>query len=179
MASTKRDYSACVRVGGNMRAGYDLRDAFERRHCPEALSGCWLWTGSLDAAGYGQFMFAGKMRKGHRVSLELHVGPPPDDRRNALHRCGNKACVSPHHLYWGTARENSEDSRRDGTLVMGEAHPVAKLTSERVALARASARTSADLAAEWGVTPTTVDSARRGLSWKHVTVAPRAARRRA
>lgn len=38
---------------------------------------CWLWTGSLYADGYGQVRH-GAIRRAHRASYELFVGPIPE-----------------------------------------------------------------------------------------------------
>jgi hypothetical protein len=40
-------------------------------------------------------------------------GPIPTDKW-VLHRCHNKACVNPEHLYLGTHRENMQDMARSG-----------------------------------------------------------------
>lgn len=62
--------------------------------------GCWLWTGALMTAGYGQFRSGGqgsKVVKAHRWLYEQTVGPIPDG--HVLHHlCEVKACVRPDHL---------------------------------------------------------------------------------
>lgn len=43
----------------------------------------------------------------HRIVCFLISGPPhTQERRFAIHSCGHKSCVSPHHVHWGTQEEN-------------------------------------------------------------------------
>lgn len=93
--------------------------------------GCMLWTGTLDDDGYGVFKVRGKMLKAHRVSLILASGESHDDLL-AVHSCRNRNCVAPAHLSWGTHKQNTEDRRRDGTLLCREKAPATKFTSEDV-----------------------------------------------
>ena len=39
---------------------------------------------------------------GHRLAYRLFIGPIPHGTL-VLHRCGNPACINPHHLYLGNA----------------------------------------------------------------------------
>jgi hypothetical protein len=60
--------------------------------------GCWLWTGPLSINGYGSIGVAEKTLYVHRLAHELWLGPIPKGRW-VLHRCGNRACCNPDHLY--------------------------------------------------------------------------------
>lgn len=60
--------------------------------------GCWLWTGSKDSAGYGHFRIdSQRLRKAHRISYELLVGPIPEGLQ-LDHLCRVRECVRPDHL---------------------------------------------------------------------------------
>lgn len=71
---------------------------------------CWRRTATLDAKGYGQFSFEGVLRRSHRVSHVMFIGPIPDgltiDHVKAR-GCRFKDCVRPAHLEAVTARENT------------------------------------------------------------------------
>ncbi|MDO3578304.1 HNH endonuclease signature motif containing protein [Ralstonia pseudosolanacearum] len=54
--------------------------------------------------------------RAHRVAYELCVAPIPDGMV-ACHRCDNRACVNPGHIFIATQRENILDMVRKGALL--------------------------------------------------------------
>jgi hypothetical protein len=78
---------------------------------------CWLWTGSANRKGYGNFWPVSHRRPGsrtmlaHRFSWELHFGPIPRGLF-VLHECDNPFCVRPDHLFLGTQVDNMRDCHR-------------------------------------------------------------------
>ena len=96
-----------------------LLDRFMEKVCPEALTGCWLWTAAVDAKGYGR-IFNGLTPAGNKrpviathVAWDLFVGT---DRAglNVLHRCDTPSCVAPHHLFLGSKKDNTTDMMTKG-----------------------------------------------------------------
>ncbi len=83
-----------------------VEERFWQYVSPEPMSGCWLWTGGLNSAGYGQISLRGAgMECAHRVSYRIHKGPVPM-YLEINHRCMVRSCVNPDHLEAVTHREN-------------------------------------------------------------------------
>lgn len=111
--------------------------------------GCLLWTGALYANGYGAFRIDGTTRLAHRLAYENEFGKIPESLF-VCHRCDVRCCVNPHHLFAGTASENSRDRDRKGRTALK------KLTREQVQEILNSKESSRKLAARFGVGHQTV-----------------------
>lgn len=81
-------------------------DRLMARVSPEPNSGCWLFMGFIDNAGYGQVRYNGRRISAHRAYYEAFVGPVSDGLEPD-HRCRNRCCVNPAHLEIVTHRENT------------------------------------------------------------------------
>lgn len=102
---------------------------------------CWIWMASLDSGGYGHFWYGGRLVQAHRVSWILANGPIPSGKQ-LNHRCHDRRCVRPDHLYLGTQSENIHDTEgaARGRHPRGEANGRARLTAEQVRALRVAYR---------------------------------------
>jgi hypothetical protein len=90
---------------GKPQRGKSIAERIDDLSMPEPNSGCWLWVGACDNAGYGILRVNGHTRHAHRMSCEVVRGPISGELV-VDHLCRNPACVNPDHLEPVTQREN-------------------------------------------------------------------------
>lgn len=81
--------------------------------------GCWIWTGSKFSNGYGEIRLPkGNVTGAHRISWILAHGEIPKGMY-VCHKCDNKLCVRPDHLFLGSPQDNATDMVRKGRSATG------------------------------------------------------------
>jgi hypothetical protein len=91
----------------------------------QSASGCWEW-GKAKRSGYGAIKVNGKCVSTHRLSYEVFVGEIPNDML-VCHKCDNKICINPDHLFLGTHSDNMQDCSKKGRLVYASLKPFESL----------------------------------------------------
>lgn len=146
---------------------------FGRAETPYLLTPC------CDRSGYERVSIA---RAGKRaqwrfvhalVALAFH-GAKPKGAQIVRHLNGNNKDNRAENLAWGTYKENSQDAKDHGSMLVGQKHAWAKLTRAQVEHIKEvykdkeNAPTYAEMGAKYGVCYKTISAIINGRSWKHV-----------
>ena len=138
---------------------------------PNVATGCWDWT-RAKTHGYGQLSYDGKRWKAHRFAWVLANGAVPSGKW-ILHKCHNRACCNPDHLYAGTPKDNVRDMFEAGRAPdwRGENATKAILTEKEVHQIRRAASMKIDhetLARWYGMKRSGIRRVIYRLSWTHI-----------
>ena len=134
---------------------------------------CWNWKGAILVGrngGYGIFAVRGSQERywrAHRYAYFLHHNSHPA-RSCVLHKCDNRRCVNPSHLFLGDRAANSADAVFKNRQCRGESRPLSKLTESAVRRIRKSSKETCRLAREFSVSPAAISMARNRRTWRHV-----------
>ena len=137
--------------------------------------GCWGWTGcGPKNSTYGQFRHGMKMERAHRASWILHFGEIPKGLW-VLHKCDNKICSRPDHLFLGTQKDNNLDMLKKGyhsTLgKSGERNHMARLMPDQVKEIRSLLHIGdsiVDIAKRFGVSKSAISHIKQNNTWKEL-----------
>lgn len=131
---------------------------------------CWEWEGRRNSKGYGQFSVWRKGSTAHRWAWRLIVGEPPI-KMDVAHKCHNRLCVNPSHLYLATRSQNMLDAAKAGRLPLQidpERTNLRKLTRAQVIYIRSSGKPFVTLAKELSISRETVSNVIKRRTWKHI-----------
>jgi len=118
---------------------------------------CWNYKAGTSGDGYGYFWTGSKQLRAHRHSWSITKGTIPEGKL-CLHKCDNRKCVNPKHLYIGTQSDNIYDrEKRNGfnRIIINEP----RLTRKDVVLIKElsnKGKTQIELAKVFKVCPTTI-----------------------
>ena len=132
----------------------------------QCLNECHEFTGFLMATGYGQIRASGKTLYVHRVAWVLANGEIPDGMY-VCHRCDNRRCVNPEHLFLGSFDDNMADMVSKQRQAHGSRGFHAKLTEAQAQEIRTAKGNQRAIAAAYGVSQPTVSMLRNGHTWKY------------
>lgn len=133
--------------------------------------GCQMWQGPVSGNGYGCFIWNKISYTASRVAWTLASGPIPANKL-VCHKCDNRACVNPNHLFIASNQENMLDALKKGRLLVGSQNPNAKTTESVVRKVRKLRQdqnmTYGKLAKLFGLTMSHVYQICSRKRWQHV-----------
>jgi len=154
-------------VNPDHQAPRTLENMLFMKLAKDEVTGCWNWTGGLFDSGYGRVTKNGKNALAHRVSYAHFFGSIPEGLQ-VCHKCNNKRCINPDHLYVGTHNDNM----RDVTLTdvhKGENNAKALLTQSQVLEIKAHIRERKivyrKIAEMYGVSRQAIKDIASGRTW--------------
>ncbi len=142
--------------------------------------GCWDWIGTVDKVqGYGRcWVYLGKVDgkeksknyRAHRIAYWLTSGENPKELC-VLHKCDNRKCCKPSHLFLGTIQDNNRDRDSKGHTAKGESHGMVKLGQTQVDEIRELSEihnmtSSESLAKRFNVSQSQINRIINGSIWK-------------
>ena len=142
---------------------------------------CWNWSAAR-SSGYGSLqVYVNRKRRSirsHVASWELHRGPAQPDLY-VLHRCDNRLCCNPSHLFLGTQADNVHDAVSKGRHAHGSKASYSTLNEEQVRIIRKQYDSYPrgkghpkgivnQLASDFGVSKSTICMIAKRRTWRHV-----------
>lgn len=128
---------------------------------------CWSWTGKILSNDYGALTDfpTGITILAHRLSWQIHFEKVESKKIYVCHKCDNRSCVNPAHLFLGTHQQNQEDMAKKERC--GQAKLTIKLVKE-IRLLRIKGWSYKRLALKYGVCDTNIGHIVTRKSWRHV-----------
>lgn len=169
----------------NVMSAKNTPENFWSKVLQKSPTDCWEWQGSITSSGYGNLSWHGVMAQAHRVAYYLsyggialetgfrHEGKAKTYKRFVLHRCDNRLCCNPKHLFLGSMRTNLLDAYAKGRKQQPKSkHANAKLTSAQVQEVRSLYDTGKEnqvsLAKRFGISQTTISLIVRRETYKDI-----------
>jgi len=131
-------------------------------------SNCWEFTRAIGNQGYGMLWDAatGRVVTAHRMAYRTFIGPIPDGSW-VLHKCDNRKCINPAHLFLGDVKINAADCASKGRF--NSLRPsLCKLNATQVNEIRSSDLGQRALGRKYHVDHMVISRIQEGIGYKHI-----------
>jgi hypothetical protein len=142
---------------------------------------CHQWIAGRSSSGYGVFT----VNVGEKVYSPLHIGAHAvaytiyigELKNQCCHKCDNRVCVNPLHLFDGTVKDNAIDrgAKGRGADQRGSSNPASVLTDDDVRYIRNNYQRThrnlgngTELASKFGISQALVSMIINRKRWAHV-----------
>lgn len=151
-----------------------LKERFEKYVVKK--EGCWEWKGFVRPDGYTRmrvgFHEDSRSIGGHVVSWMIYHNKFKlcnfmKEKFYILHKCDNKTCTNPKHLFVGTSTDNMID------MLKKNRGPKAKLTIKQVKTIKQELKEGKKIgiiAQAYNVNPSTIGDIKHNRTWCHVII---------
>lgn len=142
---------------------------FWSKICVKNNNDCWNWQYAI-IDGYGIFYLLGNIYLSNRLTYYFENKIDPFQKL-VLHKCNNRKCCNPLHLYLGDSFDNMQQrSLENRNNQDGELNPNAKLNKTNIlAIIQESKNiTRRSLAIKYGINKSTIDKILSKKIWKHL-----------
>lgn len=156
------------------KAGFYKKQIHKFWLCVDKSNECWNWKRKPTSNGYGQIAMFGRRFWAHRVSYMLHFGQIPE-HLFVLHKCDNRKCCNPSHLFLGTIKDNYDDMVKKGRdkkgNQRGSKNGNATLNEEivsKIKLKINSGQSLISISREMNINYSTIRSIKQNRNWSYV-----------
>ncbi|WP_051539454.1 HNH endonuclease [Sulfitobacter sp. 20_GPM-1509m] len=125
---------------------------------------CWAWTGASKGNGYGHAAYKGRNMGAHRKAFLLFNGEIPDGH-DVCHRCDNRWCVNPAHLFLGTRSANMADAMAKNRTAGGHRKHLKEAKVQEIVRRLKRGESNAEIARILDVNHETVSKIKLGASY--------------
>lgn len=168
MAGNKGMCARYIRGFENEKILNTIKNRFYAKVSIPNKDGCMEWNSGLSKNGYGVFSSHPYFIHAHRFAYKLFYG---EFNKNlcVLHKCDNRKCVLPEHLFLGDKNINNKDraSKKRSSVNYGAAKLSQKIANE-IRIEVKSGVYSYELAKRYKVNPETIYNIINFKTWRNI-----------
>ncbi len=135
-------------------------------------TGCWEWQAYCEPGGYGRTKISNTVTElVHRVVYKQINNVELDVKTLVCHKCDNRKCVNPDHLFLGSHKDNAQDCinkkrRKFGTGEDSAHHKLNWKMVDEIRKLRQEGWTLVKLGEKYGVNHTNISNICLNKNWR-------------